>query len=138
MSFVDFMVKYGITIMSVIATIISLIIAFLKAKKTGNSKGMVALLEKIPSLVTTAESLYGKGKGTAKLDYVLTQLRLYALQSNIKVDINDLTAQINSVVETTNNVNIDKQKIETQPSENTEGRVDTENNDNNTQSIIFN
>lgn len=138
MSFVDFMVKYGITILSVIATIISLIIAFLKAKKTGNSKGMVALLEKIPSLVTTAESLYGKGKGTAKLDYVLTQLRLYALQSNIKVDINDLTAQINSVVETTNNVNIDKQKIETQPSENTEGRVDTENNDNNTQSIIFN
>ena len=138
MSFVDFMVKYGITILSVIATIISLIIAFLKAKKTGNSKGMVALLEKIPSLVTTAESLYGKGKGTAKLDYVLTQLRLYALQSNIKVDINDLTAQINSVVETTNNVNIDKQKIETQPSENTESRVDTENNDNNTQSIIFN
>lgn len=138
MSFVDFMLKYGITILSVIATIISLIIAFLKAKKTGNSKGMVALLEKIPSLVTTAESLYGKGKGTAKLDYVLTQLRLYALQSNIKVDINDLTAQINSVVETTNNVNIDKQKIETQPCENTEGRVDTENNDNNTQSIIFN
>lgn len=138
MSFVDFMVKYGITILSVIATIISLIIAFLKAKKTGNSKGMVALLEKIPSLVTTAESLYGKGKGAAKLDYVLTQLRLYALQSNIKVDINDLTAQINSVVEATNNVNIDKQKIETQPSENTESRVDTENNDNNTQSIIFN
>lgn len=138
MSFVDFMVKYGITILSVIATIISLIIAFIKAKKTGNSKGMVALLEKIPSLVTTAESLYGKGKGTAKLDYVLTQLRLYALQSNIKVDINDLTAQINSVVETTNNVNIDKQKIEAQPSENTEGRVNTENNDNNTQGIIFN
>lgn len=138
MSFVDFMVKYGITILSVIATIISLIIAFIKAKKTGNSKGMVAILEKIPSLVTTAESLYGKGKGTAKLDYVLTQLRLYALQSNIKVDINDLTAQINSVVETTNNVNIDKQKIETQPSENTEGRVNTENNDNNTQGIIFN
>lgn len=138
MSFVDFMVKYGITILSVIATIISLVIAFLKAKKTGNSKGMVALLEKIPSLVTTAESLYGKGKGTAKLDYVLTQLRLYALQSNIKVDINDLTAQINSVVETTNNVNIDKQKIETQPCENTEGRVNAENNDNNTQGIIFN
>lgn len=138
MSFVDFMVKYGITILSVIATIISLIIAFIKAKKTGNSKGMVAILEKIPSLVTTAESLYGKGKGSAKLDYVLTQLRLYALQSNIKVDINDLTAQINSVVETTNNVNIDKQKIETQPSENTEGRVNTENNDNNTQGIIFN
>ena len=138
MSFVDFMVKYGITILSVIATIISLVIAFLKSKKTGNSKGMVALLEKIPSLVTTAESLYGKGKGTAKLDYVLTQLRLYALQSNIKVDINDLTAQINSVVETTNNVNIDKQKIETQPSENTEGRVNIENNDNNTQGIIFN
>lgn len=112
MSFVDFLARYGLTILSLIATIISVIIAFIKAKKTGNSKGMLAILEKIPSLVITAESLYGSGKGSAKLDYVLTQLRLYALQNNIKVDVEDLTAQINSVVETTKNVNVSSVNVE--------------------------
>lgn len=118
MGFAQFMVSYGITILSVIATVLSLILAYLKAKKTGNAKGVVSILEKIPSLVTTAESLFGDKKGSAKLDYVLTQIRLYALQNNIKVDVNDLTAQINSVVETTNNVNVSKIKVDEQtPSE---------------------
>lgn len=106
MSFVDFIVKYGIMIMSIIATIASLIIAWVKAKRTGNTQGLLAVVQKIPSLVTTAESLFGSGHGSAKLDYVLTQLRLYALQQNVKVDVEDLTAQINSVVDATKNVNV--------------------------------
>ena len=106
MSFVDFIVKYFVTILSIFATIASLIIAWVKAKRTGNTKGLLAIVERIPSLVTTAESLFGSGKGSAKLDYVLTQLRLYALQQNVKVDVEDLTAQINSVVDTTKNVNV--------------------------------
>lgn len=113
MTFLQFLATYGLTILSVIATIISFVIALLKAKKSGNSKGMIAILEMIPSLVNTAESLFGKGHGQAKLDYVLTQIRLYALQNNVKVDINALTDQVNSVVTTTNSVNIDKtQKVE--------------------------
>lgn len=110
MTFLQFLATYGLTILSVIATIISLIIALIKAKKSGNSKGMNAILEMIPSLVITAESLFGKGHGQAKLDYVLTQIRLYALQNNVKVDINKLTKQVNSVVTTTNSVNIDKKE----------------------------
>lgn len=106
MSFVDFIVKYFVTILSIFATIASLIIAWVKAKHTGNTKGLLAIVERIPSLVTTAESLFGSGKGSAKLDYVLTQLRLYALQQNVKVDVEDLTAQINSVVDATKNVNV--------------------------------
>ena len=108
MSFVDFIVKYGIMILSIIATIASLIIAWVKAKRSGNTKGLLAIVEQIPSLVTTAESLFGRGKGSAKLDYVLTQLRLYALQQNVKVNVEDLTAQINSVVDATKNVNVVK------------------------------
>ena len=108
MSFVDFIIKYGVMILSIIATIASLIIAWVKAKRTGNAKGLLAILEQIPSLVTTAESLFGSGKGSAKLDYVLTQLRLYALQQNVKVNVEDLTAQINSVVDATKNVNVVK------------------------------
>lgn len=103
MTFLQFLATYGLTILSVIATIISLIIVLIKAKKSGNSKGMIAILEMIPNLVNTAESLFGKGHGQAK---------------QCKVDINALTDQVNSVVTTTNSVNIDKtQKVE-KPTEN--------------------
>ena len=106
MSFVEFFTKYGVMILSILATIASLVIMLIKAKRTGNTQGLLAIVQKIPSLVTTAESLFGSGKGSAKLDYVLTQLRLYALQQNVKVDVEDLTAQINSVVDATKNVNV--------------------------------
>lgn len=136
MTFLQFLATYGLTILSVIATIISLIIALIKAKKSGNSKGMIAILEMIPSLVNTAESLFGKGHGQAKLDYVLTQIRLYALQNNVKVDINQLTDQVNSVVTTTNSVNIDKtQKVE-KPTEIIQSGAVIENNTSDFQDTI--
>lgn len=127
MSFVDFILKYGIMILSIIATIASLIIAWVKAKSIGNTKGLLAIVERIPSLVTTAESLFGSGKGSAKLDYVLTQLRLYALQQNVRVEVEDLTAQINSVVDATKNVNVVKAEAPSQTEANTESRADAEN-----------
>ena len=138
MSFIDFIVKYVVMILSIIATIASLIIAWVKAKHTGNTKGLLAIVERIPSLVTTAESLFGSGKGSAKLDYVLTQLRLYALQQNVKVDVEDLTAQINSVVDATKNVNVNVVKTETpSPTETSaESRADAENSQAITQDTI--
>ena len=138
MSFVDFIVKYGVMILSIIATIASLVLAWVKAKRTGNTKGLLSIVERIPSLVTTAESLFGSGKGSAKLDYVLTQLRLYALQQNVKVDVEDLTAQINSVVDATNNVNVVKTKTPTpSPTETpAESRADAENSQAITQDTI--
>ena len=136
MSFVDFIVKYGIMILSIIANIASLIIAWVKAKHTGNTKGLLAIVERIPSLVTTAESLFGSGKGSAKLDYVLTQLRLYALQQNFKEDVEDLTAQINSVVDATNNVNVVKTETPRPTETPAESRAVTENSQANTQDTI--
>lgn len=136
MSFLDFIVKYGIMILPIIATIASLIIAVVKAKRTGHTKGLLAIVERIPGLVTTAESLFGSGKGSAKLDYVLTQLRLYALQQNVKVDVEDLTAQINSVVDTTKNVNVVKTETPNPTETNTESRADAENSQAITQDTI--
>ena len=138
MSFVDFIVKYGVMILSIIATIASLIIAWVKVKRTGNTNGLLSIVERIPSLVTTAESLFGSGKGSAKLDYVLTQLRLYALQQDVKVDVEDLTAQINSVVDATKNVNVNVVKTETpSPTETpAESRADAENSQAITQDTI--
>lgn len=128
MTFVKFLELYGATIVSVIITIASLVIAFIKAKKNGNSKGMLAIVEAIPSLVTNAEALFGKGNGQAKLDYVLTQLRLFALQNNIKVDVNELTAQVNSVVATTKEVNVEQTPNVTAISESTAGVTSDANN----------
>lgn len=127
MSFVDFMIKYGLMILSIVATIASLIVAWVKAKRTGNTKSLLSIVERIPSLVTTAESLFGSGKGSAKLDYVLTQLRLYALQQNVKVDVEDLTAQINSVVDATKNVNVVVTEKPSTAEEHTESRADADN-----------
>ena len=128
MSFVEFFTKYGVMILSILATIASLVIMLMKAKRTGNTQGLLAIVQKIPSLVTTAESLFGSGKGSAKLDYVLTQLRLYALQQNVKVDVEDLTAQINSVVDATKNVNVNVSTNTPSPNETpSESRASTEN-----------
>lgn len=127
MSFVDFMIKYGLMILSIVATIASLIVAWVKAKRTGNTKSLLSIVERIPSLVTTAESLFGSGKGSAKLDYVLTQLRLYALQQNVKVDVEDLTAQINSVVDTTKNVNVVASEKPSTAEGGNESRADADN-----------
>ena len=135
MSFVDFIIKYGVMILSIIATIASLIIAWVKAKRSGNTNGLLAILEQIPSLVTTAESLFGSGKGSAKLDYVLTQLRLYALQQNVKVNVEDLTAQINSVVDATKNVNVVRTEIPSKEATAESGAV-TENSPANTKDFI--
>lgn len=111
MTFLKFLELYGATIISAIITIASVIWALIKAKKNGNSKGMLAIVEAIPRLVSTAEQLFGKGNGKAKLDYVLTQLQLFALQNNIKVNVNDLEAQVNNVVETTKEVNVEATPI---------------------------
>jgi hypothetical protein len=127
MSFVDFMIKYGLMILSIVATIASLIVAWVKAKRTGNTKSLLSIVERIPSLVTTAESLFGSGKGSAKLDYVLTQLRLYALQQNVKVDVEDLTAQINSVVDATKNVNVVVTEKPSTTEASNESRADADN-----------
>lgn len=127
MSFVDFILKYGLMILSIVATIASLIVAWVKAKRTGNTKSLLSIVERIPSLVTTAESLFGSGKGSAKLDYVLTQLRLYALQQNVKVDVEDLTAQINSVVDTTKNVNVVVTEKPSTAEASNESRADADN-----------
>ena len=138
MSFVDFILDYGLVILSIIATIASLIIAWVKAKRTGNANGLLSIVARIPSLVTTAESLYGSGKGSAKLDYVLTQLRLYALQQGVKVDVEDLTAQINSVVEATKTVNVIKTETPSPTETPAESGAVTENSPANTQDFTNN
>lgn len=97
-----------VAVLSLLSLIISIIIIIIKAKKNGNIKGVLDLVNLIPNLVVQAEKLFGAGNGTAKLNYVLTELRVYALEHNISVTNEDLKLQVESVVSATNQVNTDK------------------------------
>lgn len=107
MDIVSFILEYGVLILSIICAIVSIIIAIVKAAKNGNIKGVVKLLQYIPDLVRKAEELFGKGNGKAKFTYVYTELKIMALQNNVKFDENLFAAQIEDVVATTKSVNVE-------------------------------
>lgn len=97
-----------LSILLILIGVISAVIARHLSKKNGNTNGQVALWDKIPELVVKAETLFGRGRGTDKLQWVLTELRLYALQNKIKVDDAVLEQKINTIVDVSNNININK------------------------------
>lgn len=101
----EFILKYGVVILSCIATLASVIIALIKAKHSGNNTRLIDLLAEIPMLVIKAEAMFGRKHGAEKLDYVLTQLRIKALQRGINVSDEYLVSQVNSLVNATKNVN---------------------------------
>lgn len=104
----EFILDNWLILLSAIITAISILYSLFGAIKTGNAKGVVKLLAQIPILVAAAEKLFGSGNGIAKLNYVLTELRVFALENKINVSTDYLTQQINSVVDTTNSVNVNK------------------------------
>lgn len=132
----QFFAEYWSVILSAVLTVASLIIAYIQTKKTGNKKGLLTLFAKIPTLVTEAEKIFGSGNGQAKLNYVLTELRVYAIENNIKADTDDLKAQVESVVTTTKNVNVDATptaEVETVQSDTGESDTDFESGTDNSQ-----
>lgn len=118
----QFFAEYWSVLLSALLTLASLIWAIIQAKRTGNKKGLLEMTALIPSLVAEAEQMFGGGNGVAKLNYVLTKLRIYALEHNVKANTDDLTAQVESVVATTKTVNVEKT-----PSVNTTQAVDNDN-----------
>lgn len=126
MSFATFMIENGYYILYIIFSItmiITMIFADVKKNKDAKAKekiatnnvGLLDLYAKIQPLVIKAEEMYGRGKGSFKLDYVLTQLQLEAMKNNVQVDENTLIDKINAVVKTTKKVNAYEPTIEEQP-----------------------
>ena len=105
MNILLFLKEYGLLILSAIITIVSI---FITLKNSESKKGFLNLLSLIPPLVIEAENMFGSGKGANKLNWVLTQLRIRALENNVKVSDTELTAHIENVVNATNNVNTNK------------------------------
>lgn len=101
-------VKYVLCGLSILVSIISFIVAYIKAKKSGNLEAMQALEEYLQELIVKAENTFGAGTGEVKLDNVVTKATLYALQNNIKITQAELTKKVNKIVDTTNQVNVVK------------------------------
>lgn len=110
--------KYVLYGLSILVTLISFIVAYIKAKKSGNLEAMQALEEYLQELIVKAENTFGAGTGEVKLDNVVTKATLYALQNGIKITQAELTKKINKIVDTTNQVNVVKSTKKT-PSEET-------------------
>ena len=112
MQFVNFILDYGVTIISILATIVLFVIYIIKAHRSGNTKGLLAIYSQIPQLVSKAEQIFGAGNGVAKLNYVLTELRFYAMQHGINITQQELEQQVENVVTTTKNVNTNKTAVD--------------------------
>lgn len=118
-------VKYVLYGLSIIVTLISFIVAYIKAKKSGNLEAMQALEEYLQELIVKAENTFGAGTGEVKLDNVVTKATLYALQNNIKITQAELTKKVNKIVDTTNQVNVVKStKTPSEETGNTESVAD--------------
>ena len=101
----QFFAEYWSVLLSAVLTLASLIWAIVEAKKKGNKSGLLEMSSLIPTFCSEAEQMFGKGNGVAKLNYVLTKLRIYALEHNIKANSSNLEEQVNSYVASTKIVN---------------------------------
>lgn len=119
-------------LIDIIAGIIALatvVIAVVKWVKNGNAKKVLALISSVPELVKQAEKMFGSGHGADKFRWVMTMLKNQALASKTRVADEILENAINDVVDTTNNVNIDKfpfSNKETNTGNNTENQLATQ------------
>ena len=98
----QFIIENWYALISIILALGGLAFAWRNASKTTKTKLTNAIYTKIPSLVRQANVLFGKGNGIAKFNYVLTELKSYAIELGTKVDIGDLTERIEDEVKTLN------------------------------------
>ena len=92
-------------LVSVITIGISVYKVIKNGKKNDKTNKLLDLISAIPSLVIKAEEIYGVGKGAAKLDYVLTKLKLQAVTMSVEVSDEFLTHEIENIVQATKTVN---------------------------------
>lgn len=75
------------------------IILLIKLYKTTKSKkAVVSILSEIPDLCKQAEELFGAGNGSAKFSWVMQNIQIKALQSNVTISNDLITKQIESTI----------------------------------------
>lgn len=102
------MIQTILSCMSGVLALGGLIIIFVRWFRNGNAKKILALVAVVPELVKKAEQMFGSGHGVDKFNWVMTMLKIQALATHTNVKDEVLEATINDIVDTTNNVNVDK------------------------------
>jgi hypothetical protein len=75
-------------------------------QKNSKSQNWTALMSLTLKLMTEAETLYKEG--SEKKDYVINSIKALEKTLNYDVDIDKVDAMINSIVEATKKINIEK------------------------------
>lgn len=111
-------IEIVVSILTAIVSVCTILTIVIKWLKNGKLKKVLELFKLIPALVKEAENMFGKGNGENKFKWVMTQLKIKALETNTKVSEEELTEQIENVVDATNNVNVDKFPFSSEKSDN--------------------
>lgn len=106
-----------IFVLSFISGIITILIPFLKTKQAKNNaekavkalSAMELLVSSIQPLVIKAEQ-FSNFSGAEKKQWVMTQLRLLALEKSLIIDEEAVSEKVEEIVSTTNKVNISHSK----------------------------
>lgn len=123
MTFLEFMRQNWYDILMALITLGSIIAIIVSRLKSGNVKGVKDLFKVLPSLIDEAEKLFGRGNGAKKLNYVLTQIKLIALEKNIKVNMTEFENQVNEIVTAKNTTDTERTPTITNDNDNNSNAV---------------
>ena len=102
--------EIGLTV-SISATAISVIttvIATIKKEKTNKKNKLLEITNKIPGYVTEAEEIFGKGKGLAKMTYVLNLVQMDCLKANTEYNEEEVKEAVENVLQAPTKVKEEK------------------------------
>ena len=108
----DNLVTIIVSVVGAITTIVGFLTSFLSKRTIKTLKNNATLRERLLLAMVEAEQEYDAYKtklgidvGTKKKNYVLNDLRTYALQNNISFDEEAYTKEIERMIDFSNNVN---------------------------------
>jgi len=112
-------ISWVLTAISLLTTIIS----YIMVCKKGKLAGLIEITKQVPSLVAQAEVMFGAGNGSAKKQWVLTQLQIMCLRAKVTVSDSELSAEIDNVVDCATPVNHVSSDSDDQPDSDSEQDV---------------
>ena len=85
---------------SAFVSVVTIIANLIALRKKGKKATINAILANIASYVSQAESIFGKGCGPAKLQWVLTKVQIDCVQANVKIDEAVVKSEVENILET--------------------------------------
>lgn len=108
---VSYCVSAFVSIITIVANIIAL-------QKKGKKAKISSIIANIAFYVSQAEQIFGKGCGPAKLQWVLTKVKIDCVQANVDIDESVIKQEVETILEAP------QKKID---SEDVSGRIDVQN-----------